>query len=146
MRKIKFKVWYPKTKEMLDSNAEGVLIHLDGEVNHLNEDAQIIGTDNVPDVLLLEYTGLKDKNGKEIYEGDILTSNHYPFQDDGKYNYHGVVEWGEEEAAFFLTKALANTQKRGVSHGISESLMNYDITEFEIIGNIHENPELLKIE
>jgi uncharacterized phage protein (TIGR01671 family) len=92
----------------------------------------------------MRYTGLKDKYGKEIYEGDILTSNQYPFQDDGKYNYHGVVEWGDEYGAFFLTKRLVNSEKRGISHGISETLMDYDMASFEVIGNIYEKPDLLE--
>lgn len=91
-----------------------------------------------------ESTGLKDKHGKVIFDGDILTSTEYPYQDDGEYNYHGVVEWGEEEAAYYLTKHLVNKNRRGISHGISEMLGQEDMTTFEIIGNIHEHSHLLE--
>lgn len=96
------------------------------------------------DVELMQYTGLKDKNGVEIYEGDILTSTIYPFQSDKEYNYHGEVRWGEEDAAFLLTKHIVNKDKRGISHGITDLLTDYDIRDFEIIGNIYTNPELLQ--
>lgn len=90
----------------------------------------------------MQWTGLKDKNGVEIYEGDILTSPYYPFQDDGKYNYHGVIEWDQDSASFYMTKRLVNRDKNGISDGISEPIE--DIEDFEVIGNIHQNPELLK--
>lgn len=89
-----------------------------------------------------QYTGLTDRNGKEIYEGDILTSEHYPFQDEGKYNYHGVIEWIDEEASFYMTKRLANKEKRGISDGISQPIES--IEEFEVIGNCWDNPDLLE--
>lgn len=88
-----------------------------------------------------QYTGLKDKNGKEIYEGDVLTAEIYPFQDDGEYNYHGVIEWDKETASFYMWKALANKNKRGISHGIGEQIES--IERFEVIGSIYENPELI---
>ncbi|MNR93669.1 YopX protein [compost metagenome] len=90
-----------------------------------------------------QYTGLQDRNGKEIYEGDILTALKYPFQDDGKYNYHGVIEWVDEEASFYMTKRLANKDKRGTLDWISQPIE--EIEEFEVIGNIYEHPHLLEV-
>ena len=70
---------------------------------------------------IMQYTGLKDKNGAEIYEGDVIiktaTENSYvsaPF----------VVQWLEKQAGFNVAKG--------------------DHHYYEIIGNIYENPELLK--
>lgn len=88
-----------------------------------------------------ECIGLKDKNGVEIYEGDILTSNQYPFQVDDEYNYHGIIEWVDELAAFYLTKRLVNSDRVGISDGLSEQIENIEL--FEVIGNIYSNPELL---
>ena len=90
---------------------------------------------------VMQYTGLKDKNGIEIYEGDVLTSEHYPFQDEGKYNYHGIVEWEDEMAATCITKSLVNKSKRGISDGISDFIE--DTEQFEVIGNILEDGDLL---
>lgn len=91
-------------------------------------------------LIWMQYTGLKDKNDREIYEGDILTAEYYPFQDDGEYNYHGVVEWIDSEASFYITKRLANNDRRGISDGVSEPID--DIESFEIIGNIYEHEHL----
>jgi len=73
-----------------------------------------------------EYTGLKDKNGKEIYEGDI--GHHYFYFDGKKIGYRGVVEW---QGIKFIVKEVGGTSQD--LHG-----------GFEVIGNIYENPELLE--
>jgi uncharacterized phage protein (TIGR01671 family) len=127
-REIKLRAWDTETKEM--------------SYDFLNKHWLRVCIES-PYVELMQYTGLKDKSWKEIYEGDILTSTEYPFQDGGEYNYHGVIEWIDEEASFYMTKRLANLEKRGMSNGISQPIEN--IEEFEIIGNIYENPELIEV-
>lgn len=100
MREIKFRAWDRKTKTMF------------GGVNNISPRE---------DYELMQFTGLKDKNGKEIYEGDVLR-----FLDKQIYekvlfkNGMFVREWAEQENPLYL----------GLDH-------------FEIIGNIWENPELL---
>lgn len=133
MRKIKFRAWHAGHKhaapQMLYDERPGDCLLWQSQRQNITQ--------------VMQYTGLEDKNGREIYEGDILTSAEYPFQDDGKYNYHGVIEWIDEEASFYMTKRLANAEKRGVSNGISQPIES--IEEFEVIGNIYENPELLEV-
>ncbi|QKS43433.1 hypothetical protein HUB94_02395 (plasmid) [Paenibacillus cellulosilyticus] len=109
---------------------------------HLDKMTGKPGEPQVKRFELMQYTGMKDKNGKEIYEGDILTAESYPFQDDGQYNYHGVIEWIDCGAAFYMTKHLVNPNKRGISDGISEPI-DEGLEEFVVIGNIYEYPQLL---
>ncbi|MGN4782531.1 YopX family protein [Bacillus cereus] len=78
------------------------------------------------DVVLLQYTGLKDKNGKEIYEGDILEFS-------GNVVALGIVKYNENFATF-----QACNGNSGWLFG------NESGTSIEISGNIYENPELVK--
>ncbi len=78
------------------------------------------------DLEWMQYTCLKDKNGKEIYEGDIVRSKSLKDEDVSEIKWH-------EELCFSLEWS---SQPLG-----THIIIGY---EFEVIGNIHENPELLK--
>ena len=79
---------------------------------------------------LMQFTGLKDKNGKECYEGDIIRYKYYNLGEI----LTGIakVEW--DNGAYFLTEINI---KRNYPMYLAD-------LSFEIIGNIHQNPELLK--
>ena len=92
-----------------------------------------------------QFTGLHDKNGKEIYEGDILRGDEYPFNCDGVDNYFAEVVWADNVCGFYsITLKKPNSTVRGISHGNWEQLNEVDMKSFEVIGNIHDNTELLK--
>ena len=94
-----------------------------------------------------QYTGLKDKNGKEIYEGDILRGDEYPFNCDGVDNYFAEIVWADNVCGFYrITHKKPNSTVRGISHGNWEQLDEDDIKSFEVIGNIYDNPKLINKE
>lgn len=78
-----------------------------------------------------QYTGLKDKNGREIYEGDVLEWKL------GDFINRMVVRWNQDECCFELHFFKGH---------FGDSLLTKDDanSDYEVIGNIHENPELLE--
>lgn len=91
--------------------------------------------------VLMQYTGLKDKDGREIYEGDIVVADRYPFFNEGVPGYVGVIEWAH--GAWYYGLECVNKKLRGNAIGDQLGADGKKVTEFRIIGNIYENPELL---
>lgn len=79
-----------------------------------------------PDRVLMQYTGLKDKNGKEIYTGDVIEGNLF----DYRLPIMGAVVYDEEHAAYALQNDAGLT-------------LLFKIDQREVIGNIYENPDLI---
>ena len=80
-----------------------------------------------------QYTGLTDKNGKKIFEGDIV--KHYNNSDDG-FDI-GALYWDEQFSQWKRT-SIGNFHHKSFTYMMSRSC------DYEVIGNIHDNPELLK--
>lgn len=122
-RQLKFRAWNKEEKKMLDSKKlSNTAVSFSGEINKvypLINLATTLETNEVLDLWVLQqFTGLLDKNGEEIYEGDILETYNF----DSKKR-HITVKW--------------------FTYGFNLG----GLTEFgpcEVIGNIFENPELLQ--
>lgn len=84
-----------------------------------------------------QFTGLCDKNGKEIFEGDIVR-----YQDTMGYSFIGLIGFDEGRFGFVNRRGIGTLDKDGV-YADGYCSVPYTI-EYEVLGNIHDNPELLK--
>lgn len=143
MREIKFRAWDIKNKFM-ERPQSWLLITQIGSV-YMSGPMLTPRPAPIDQYILMQFTGLKDKNGKEIYEGDIIIAQddygNFPQEyneEKGKYFNVGEYEvyWDEHSAGFSLR---ANRQTPELDEGFY-----WEILTVEIIGNIYENPELLK--
>ena len=119
-REIKFRAWLEGTHDNItftDKSMEYNITVSKGVYADVEKGWDIQG--HYPSIAIMQFTGLKDKNGKDIYEGDIVK-----FQQD--YIKPTVVYWNDEMTGFY-------------------PLISERSIRFEVIGNIHENPELLAV-
>lgn len=129
MREIKFRAWDRITKTMRTMDNPNYTTTGPGWKTKYFGDLQWFFSDFVGDFELMQYTGLKDKKGKDIYEGDIVKWN--PWRSGNEDAWHnGQIMW-HEQGKWCIKENYINTPI-GVYHRI------------EVIGNIYENPELLK--
>lgn len=139
MRQIKFRA---KVKGEDEWRYGSLLTYADGECNIITETGHRIDTWNVDPATLGQFTGLTDCNGKEIYEGDIVVADRYPFFCDGKPNYVAVVEWNDcGFAAFYELHKESNA--KGISVDCPCDFDSDTANRYRVIGNIHDNPELI---
>lgn len=129
-------------------------IHCDGRKESLGASLSIIGNYGfLEDVYIIpetvgQFTGLTDKNGKKIFEGDIIRS------DNGKQWAVSVVKFGEYVPKMFYT--MLDMFYPGIIHLPSvgfyaktvdkgEEMILFQSPFMTVIGNIHDNPELLEV-
>lgn len=93
-----------------------------------------------------QYTGLIDKNGTKIFEGDILQGDEYPYCSGGDYNYYAEVVWFDDGCCGFGLCTHKNPKSAvfGISDGNCEWFEDFDSNNWSVIGNIYDNPELIE--
>lgn len=130
-REIKFRAWY---------NSK---YHYNIEKHHLEHHSMSVFMGEVWDfsdwlenAIIQQYTGLKDKNDKEIYEGDIL-------ERIGNGSFCKIMIFWDDQNCRFISKNSFNLHGEGSS--ISNNIINIsDWTYWVVCGNIMENPELIQ--
>jgi len=125
-REIIFRAWDKKDQRMIVAEQDFIplLVTHKGVFRldpHLKEDRYERVEDDRFDIM--QFTGLKDKNGKEIYEGDLM-------QHSDPFTTPIIVKWNKEFCGFVFNEG--------------DTSYTLDSPSLFIIGNIHENPELLK--
>ena len=140
MRTIKFKAKTLKAGEWIVGNLACIngktYIKSEGESDNVFPLCTKVDPDTV-----CQFTGFLDKNGKEIYEGDVLRSDEYPYSygDKERDNYYAVVYYCEEGACFgTVTVKNPNSSVAGISDGILDDVEREKMKNFEVIGNVHD--------
>lgn len=124
MKEFKMKAWLKKENKMvsiigIDLNYQYIRYSDDG--NLFKDDYKIA---EFKDIELLQFTGAKDKAGQEVYEADVIKFN------DGIDDIYGLISYDDEDAVYCVSY-----------ENVTEHLFNM-AGNFEIVGNIFENPNL----
>jgi uncharacterized phage protein (TIGR01671 family) len=133
-RELKFRIYDKKRKEWLHDTEHA--ISLFGEAVLLGgitqrKDGSHVSLRDLNNLAAMQYVGLKDKNGKKIFEGDIIVSR----------NTLGGETCGIPTIIYWDK----NKKGWGLKNRIHETIWYFAIEDFEIIGNRWDNPELLEI-
>ena len=127
MREIKFRAWNSDFNWFEENFFIGAFDGCGYDTPGRAFDTPNIEIEEQPNYIIEQFTGLKDCNGTDIYEGDII-SDHVGI---------GFVEYGERYAAFRVN------YKNGRCKWFYDYLLNGERGSIEVIGNIHQNPEPL---
>ncbi|MFS9113274.1 YopX family protein [Streptococcus salivarius] len=126
----RFRAWDKEFKEMVQVDA----LVFDEQIIKATYKNGNVAKEDLKNYVLMQSTGLRDKNGKEIFEGDILKVTNLSI-------WLEVVSFNKNKAMF-----VSKEVKRKVEETPLYDLFNTDIFEIEIIGNIHTNSELAEVE
>lgn len=136
MRELKVRAWYKPYKQMCQVESlrfDGNGVYTAVLIDEPFYDRKLVEAD---EIVIEQFTGLKDKNGREIYEGDIIVQKSLGSNKSGC---RGKITYKEDHAAFMF-----EVYERG------KPVMWLFLSEFnpektcEVIGNIHEDPELVE--
>lgn len=127
MREVKYRAWDKENKKMIH---HPICFEAGTFTDHVGLN-DLLKTFIIRGFILLEYTGLKDCKGKEIYEGDVVK---YKLETSGYESLHTV-------GVVFLNGRFSPLP---INEECEDSWYSVSIKDYEVIGTIYENPELLE--
>ena len=140
VNELQFRAWDEIRERWLHGYQPGeVGCSICGEVIALGGWLSEVSIEDYNHVVVEQCTGLKDNAGVWIFKGDVLVSDAYPFHSAGLCNYRGLVDWFDDDACWYLELYVVSDRVRGRASG---GMLSEYAELCEIIGNIHDNPEL----
>lgn len=132
MKEIKFRAWDVENNKMIQNYA------------HVSKYGQFYtawtSTDSEREYIPMQYTGLQDRTGRNIYEGDIVIASKMPYYwEFVKSVNKGLVVYNNHTASYRIK--MDNYHSSTI--GESDTVKFNPVSKYEVIGNIYENPELL---
>lgn len=145
MKKLKFRAWNNEHNKMykvhslfLDRQGNVTGIHFIAHGGITTADVKSPYMEGIA-VKVMQFTGLLDKNGKEIHEGDIVKVLNVTYEGKVEKERIGHIGYNDKKCCFYLEYS---DERYGFKEGRNMTVGQFE--EFEIIGNIYENSELLK--
>lgn len=139
-REIKFRAWHFGQKKMFSAEemtADQMALLPDGHFANINSvSTKLSEVYSHEEMLPLQYTGLHDRNGKEIYEGDIVKGDNFQ-----RFSGNPVVRW-DGNGSFVLETDTGNSIYRETFFSFLQG-EGHELRHLEVVGNIYQNPELL---
>ena len=162
MREIKFRAWDGKKMHYNVAVIGGkamhrvFLVHSHPSEENPTDEREIMGSGGgryyadgatfhpVKDAALMQFTGVRDGDGREVYEGDILEYSGYPCRRECLVNYRYTVEWSDQGVMYDCSIWRVSDRVRGAAcgAGLCEVIQEPGV---RVVGNIHDNPELLEV-
>ncbi len=152
MREIKFRAWHKNRKKMFSAEimaSDQLTLLPTGKFINVNGDSTKLSV-VLDSMIPLQFTGLKDVEGKEVYEGDIVNFTYWWFDGNiAESTLTGTIVYSDHSMSFQL-KGVKNKEwqqhtgyENDAEYLTPFSELNFDGSDFEVIGNIYETPELL---
>lgn len=145
MREIKFRCWQITDYDYDEKPIWGMINAEDLAFEEFKPLVDLLKSD--PDSeIFMQFTGLKDKNGKDVYEGDLLRE---PAKNEWEKTNFSCFEVffhdGDAHSEYNIGFTMARMHNHGaICGGVVPSFKPKQVSKMEVIGNIHESPELIK--